>query len=752
MRTTIKLILSLVIAVAAVAIVFAYIQVNRDRGELQTELERRSRLLALGLQGTIGPLINAGPSADLERLVEKFGNRERLYGVAVYDAQGRPLAMTPGLKPILTDTPQTVASSLSRREDIGGFYPIGGKKMHVYSLPLPGPEGPAGALAIIHDTTFIRRELSRTWLLTFERILAQMLLISLVTLMIIRWNIMGPIARLAEWTKWLRTGPPGDTVAAPKAGLFDPIAREVTTMAQHLSAAKTAAEREAKLREASESLWTPERLRESVRGRMKGKLLYVIANREPYMHLRRERKTEVIVPAGGLVTALEPVLRATAGMWIAHGAGDADFDVVDANNRLGVPPNDPVYTLKRVALDKEEEAGYYYGFANEGIWPLCHIAHTRPIFRADDWTQYSRVNQKFADVALDEMKSVAEPCVLVQDYHFALLPKMIHDKRPDARIAIFWHIPWPNPEAFGICPWQREILSGMMGANLVGFQTQYFCNNFLETIDRTLEARIDWDRFTVLKEGVTTMVKPFPISVAFPTAFQDVFEGTDKIQGKAALLKGLGIKAKYLGVGVERMDYTKGVLERFRAIERFLEKNASYQGEFVYVQIGAPSRTSIRRYQDFLAETEREVNRINAKFKRRDWRPIVYLNKHHSHREILPFYRNADLCLVTSLHDGMNLVAKEFVAVRDDGGGVLILSRFAGASEELRDALIVNPYDIEQLADAIRTGLEMAPEEKSARMKQMRDIVKEHNVYRWAGTLIEQLVKIPVSQSPANHQ
>ena len=283
----------------------------------------------------------------------------------------------------------------------------------------------------------------------------------------------------------------------------------------------------------------------------------------------------------------------------------------------------------------------------------------------------------------------------------------------------------------------------MLGADLVGFHTQFHCNNFLDTVDRTLESRIDWERFAVNKEGHTTLVKPFPISVAFPDAFQDVHdEPADAPEDRAALLKELGVKTKYLGVGVERMDYTKGVLERFRGIERFLEKYSRFQGEFVFVQIGAPSRTHIKRYHDFLAEVEEEAERINWKFKAKDYRPIVFLKKHHSHREILPFYRPADVCMVTSLHDGMNLVAKEFVAARSDESSVLILSLFTGASRELRDALIVNPYDIEQLADAIRFSLEMEPAEKVRRMKRMRETVREHNIYRWAGNLIEDLTRI----------
>ncbi|MBI1745468.1 MAG: trehalose-6-phosphate synthase [Acidobacteria bacterium] len=413
-----------------------------------------------------------------------------------------------------------------------------------------------------------------------------------------------------------------------------------------------------------------------------------------------------------------------------------------AQGKIKVPPDDPLYTLKRVRLTAEEEQGYYYGFSNEGLWPLCHIAFTRPIFRSEDWSYYMGVNEKFAQAALEELEDVEEPCILIQDYHFACLPRLIKERRPDARIALFWHVPWPNPEAFGICPWQKEILQGMLGADLIGFHIQFHCNNFLETVDRILESRVDWERFTVVKEGHSTLVKPFPISVAYPSVFQDIAKGALVKHDEKTLFQNLGITAKFIGVGVERMDYTKGVLERFRAIERFLEKYHQYQGQFTFIQLGEPSRTHIKRYQDFLVEVAAMADQINQRFKTKDWKPIVFLEKHHSHLEILPFYQRADFCMVTSLHDGMNLVAKEFVASREDETGVLILSPFTGASRELKDALIVNPYDIEQMADIMGMALEMEPEEKMIRMKRMRETVKEHNIYRWAGNLMEELTRI----------
>jgi trehalose 6-phosphate synthase len=512
-------------------------------------------------------------------------------------------------------------------------------------------------------------------------------------------------------------------------------------MAKSLDQARFAAETEARLREAGESVWTSERLAVHVQARLDGGQLFVVSNREPYVHVRRGKSVEVVVPPSGLVTALEPVLRACDGTWIAHGSGDADRETVDQHDRLRVPPEDPRYSLRRVWLTKEEEEGYYYGFANEGLWPLCHIAHTRPIFRAADWVHYQEVNRKFADAVLQEIKHISKPAILVQDYHFALLPRLIKQSRPDARVAIFWHIPWPNAEAFGICPWQRELVDGLLGADLIGFHIQSHCNNFLQSVDRVMESRIDWEHFSVARLEHVTMVRPFPISVA-PEEQPAHNAAEAAYLERSALMKNLDVETTFMGIGVDRVDYTKGILERFLAIERFLEKYPSYQGQFTFVQIGAPSRTHIKRYHDLVAEVEAEAERINWRFQTSKWKPIVLLTRQHTHAEIQPYYRAADLCLVTSLHDGMNLVAKEFLATRQDERGVLILSKFTGAARELLDALLVNPYDIDQTAEAIHVALEMNPEEKQARMQRMRKTVREHNVYRWAGNLMAELCEV----------
>jgi trehalose 6-phosphate synthase len=736
-----RLIVSLIVGVTLVSLCSSYYQVLMLSRQLRKDLEHRAELLGESLAGNVERDLERSDSRTLQRTVQQFANREHLAGLAVYDPQGQPLAVTTALQSLMASAPPLVLQALKQERDTSGFVKIGHAHTHIYALPLHFGEELIGGLAIIHDSGYIRSESLRIWRETFLSALAHVVLIVLITLLIVRWSVAGPIARTAVWMRSLRTGRISSRLKLPDLELFRPLAREVATFAESLNNARCAAELEARLRASGESLWTADRLAVHVRGRLEDGRLFVVSNRQPYIHLRRGKTVEVSQPASGLVTALEPVLRACGGTWVAHGSGDADMEAVDVHDRLLVPPDDPHYTLRRVWLSKEEEEGYYYGFANEGLWPLCHIAHTRPLFRASDWKHYHDVNRKFADALLEEMENVSNPVVLVQDYHFALLPRMIKQRRPDARLAIFWHIPWPNPEAFGICPWQRELVDGLLGADLIGFHIQSHCTNFLQTVDRIVESRIDWDHSTVQRLDHRTVLRPFPISVEALDLTAELGQRSG-YEERGSLLKALGLEAALMGVGVDRIDYTKGILERFLAIERFLEKYPRYQGVFTFVQIGAPSRTHIKRYHDLQAEVEAEADRINWRFQADQWKPIVFLNRQHSHKEVEMYYRAADLCLVTSLHDGMNLVAKEFVASRHDERGVLILSCFTGAARELRDALQVNPYDIDQTAEAIRSALEMRSEEKQLRMQRMRKVVREHNVYRWAGSLIGELCEV----------
>ena len=749
MRMSLRLILSLVVAVTVVSVLFAFYQVAAEDRNRRNELEKRAQVLAESLQETVQPLLAKGAQDDVQRIVDRFGNRERLAGVVIYDNQGRYVLTTSNLAERLgTGLPAPVTRAVMHGNGRGSFLQVADTPMHVYAVPLRMNDQTTWALAVFHDASYIEAQNMNIWRDTFKHVLIQMMLIATITLLIVRFSMERPLARMTQWLHDLRAGTTVPEPEPPGGDVFSPLTREVTDLALSLKMARASAEEEARLREAAASQWTAERLRVYQQALLEGSRLFVVSNREPYEHVYKGKSVETIVPASGLVTAMEPILRACAGTWVAHGAGDADHETVDSHDRLPVPPGEPQYTLRRVWLTREEEQGYYYGFANEGLWPLCHIAHTRPVFRAEDWEAYRDVNRKFADVVLDEMAGAEHPIVLVQDYHFALVPRLIKEKRPDARVAIFWHIPWPNAEAFGICPWQRELLEGLLGADLLGFHIQSHCNNFLETIDRALESRIEWERFAVNRGGHITSVRPFPISVAFKENGRFPSDGAESSrQERAAVLKQLGIQADYLAVGVDRLDYTKGIPERFRGVERFLEKNPEFVRRFTLVQIGAPSRTHIGRYQDLIAEVECEAERINRRFHANHWKPIVFLKRHHTHKEIDPIYRAADMCLVTALHDGMNLVAKEFVATRNDDSGVLVLSLFTGASRELQDALIVNPYDVEQLADAIHLAIEMDPKEKRERMRRMRRIVKENNIYRWAANLIGAVAEIRLEPS-----
>jgi trehalose 6-phosphate synthase len=764
MRTALKMVLPLIVSVAVVSVLFAWYQVRTERRVLRSELSRRAEILGEALQESVEPLLNKAPDKNLQRLVERFSEREHLKGVAVYDTGGKALAITPGIATIFQNWPEEVKISADKDQIHDQFVSKDGRgeaemaaplALHIHAVPLHRNNGElAGALALFHDTTYIDVQVAHTMRDSLVNALVQTILIAGLALILVRWTFMRPIKRTAHWLRTMRTGGVNGTKPPPElpegqGEIFDQLHREVTHLARDLNTARASAEEEARLRETGASQWTAERLRVRLQNKLHETPLFVLSNREPYMHERNEKDGSigVIVPASGLVTALEPVLLACNGTWVASGTGSADRDVVDANDRLRVPPDHPSYTLRRVWVSDEEDKGFYEGFSNEGLWPLCHIAHARPVFRPEDWIQYQRINRRFADVVLQEMEGTESPILLAQDYHFALLPRMVKEARPDTRVAIFWHIPWPNAEMFGICPWQKELVDGLLGADLIGFHIQTHCNNFLETVDHAVEALTEWDRFAVNRNGHLTRVRPYPISVAFPESNPAEAYRQSAGPERAAICRELGIEASVLGVGVDRVDYTKGILERFRAIERFLDQYPSYQRRFSLIQIGAPSRTDIARYKNFLEEVDAEADRINGKFQVGRWKPIVFLKRHHSHEEIARYYRAASVCLVTSLHDGMNLVAKEFVASRVDDRGVLVLSTFAGAAHQLSDALLVNPYDIMQLSEAIHSALEMPEAEQAKRMHWMRLAVKEHNIYRWAANLISDLTDIRTEAS-----
>ncbi|HLV68654.1 MAG TPA: trehalose-6-phosphate synthase [Polyangiaceae bacterium] len=486
---------------------------------------------------------------------------------------------------------------------------------------------------------------------------------------------------------------------------------------------------------ASRVPWTPERLRAVLRTELHGERIVVVANREPYIHERDEHGgVRVVHPASGLVTAIEPMMRACSGVWVAHGGGSADRATVDAHDRVRVPPGEESYVLRRVWLSEEEERRYYYGFSNEGLWPLCHVAHRRPVFRQEDWEEYRRVNARFAEAVLDEV-SVDDPIVLVQDYHFALAPKMIRGELPNATILTFWHIPWPNSERFGICPFRDELLEGLLGSSILGFHTRKHCNNFLDAADVYIESRIDREDNAVVQHGRPTLVRPYPISIEWPVHWLD--ELPSPAECRKALLDELGLpERQLLGVGVDRLDYTKGIEERLFAVDELLTRYPEFRGRFTFVQLAAPSRTRIAYYRDLNQRVEDLASCINERWNAHGAPAIVLLRSHHEPPSVYRTLRAADLCYVSSLHDGMNLVAKEFVAARDDERGVLVLSEFTGAARELPEALIVNPYDLRAASTALAAALRMSGEEQGSRMRAMRRQVSERNVYRWAGSIL----------------
>jgi trehalose-6-phosphate synthase len=314
-------------------------------------------------------------------------------------------------------------------------------------------------------------------------------------------------------------------------------------------------------------MWTQERLNDLVKKKLADYLFIVVSNREPFIHTYSGRNISVLIPASGLTVALNPVMQACGGTWVAHGSGDADRDVVDKDSKVGVPPEDPKYSLKRVWLSKKDEAGYYYGFANMALWPLCHIVYNRPIFDKAEWSVYKKVNAIFAKSVLEEVGD-RKAFVFIQDYHLALLPKMLKEKNPNIITAQFWHIPWPNREAFRICPWKEEILAGLLSNDLLGFHLRYHCQNFLDTVDRMIEARVDMERYEVSCGGRKTAVLPFPISIDYEQINRDAQK--DEVTVEMEKLKdSLGLDDEIIGVGMDRIDYTKGIPDRLRAIDKF---------------------------------------------------------------------------------------------------------------------------------------------------------------------------------------
>jgi trehalose 6-phosphate synthase len=719
MRLSLRFIVPLALVLGLIAYVVTPLVDRLALRWFVRDLDLRASLIANTIDEPVRALLDSGNTRGIQQYFVRITRDERVYAIGLCpSATARPISSVGFPSDIQCD-------SLERFQ---------GDSAHVIT-PATGPllvsvrtlqtaSGVGRQLILVHDMSFVTRRSEETRRYLFYFFIGLAALVSTITVFIAQLSWRG-------WVTSLRTLLRGERLRAEglesHSGDLQPIANDLRELIRDLQA-------DHRLRDDERIAWSADSLRDILHRELRGHEVIIVSNREPYIHVKHNDGIAIQRPASGLVTAVEPIMRACSGTWIAHGSGSGDREVVDKHSRVAVPPDSPAYQLRRVWLTPEQEAGYYYGFANEGLWPLCHIAHVRPTFRASDWEQYEEVNRLFADAILEEVR-VRDPVVLIQDYHLALLPRMVRDRLPDATIVTFWHIPWPNPEAFGICPWREQVIKGMLGSSILGFHTQFHCNNFLDTVDRTVEARVDRETFTVSYEGKGTAVKRYPISVEWPPSAE--LTARPVTQCRAAIRDLHGLPENHsIGVGVDRLDYTKGIEERFRAVERLMEMHTEWIGRFTFVQIAAPTRTSIDDYHLYEERVRRLAARINARFPNVAHPPIKLLVEHHDTADVAVYYRGADVCFVSSLHDGMNLVAKEFVAARDDDAGVLVLSRFTGAARELPEALIVNPYDVEQSASALHVALTMPKSLQRERMKLMRALIAEFNVFRWAGRML----------------
>ncbi|HEX4596571.1 MAG TPA: trehalose-6-phosphate synthase [Burkholderiaceae bacterium] len=693
------------------------------------DLDLRGALLANALSDSIAEALTREGGSHLQVLFNRAVQDERLVAIGLCSLDGRLLHRTAGYPVTLT-----CAAARQAAEHSESLLRIEGGPVHVGVYPADDDSGRIADLVLLHDMSFIERRSQDTREYLIILIAALGVTIAIITVVVAQLSWRG-------WVSGARALLRGEGLLRP----LIPPTPELAPLAADLRKRLRELDDEYRRMLGPESEWSPEQLRSLLRTQLRGDEMIVVSNREPYIHESTPGGVVVRRPASGLVTAIEPVVRACSGIWIAHGSGNADRQVVDERDHILAPPGRDEYTLRRIWLTEKEEAGYYYGFANEGLWPLCHVAHVRPVFREADWLAYSEVNRRFADAVVSEARS-DDPVVMVQDYHFALLPAMIRERLPRATILSFWHIPWPNPESFGICPWRREILEGMLGSTILGFHTRYHCKNFIETIDRTLEARIEHEHSTISFHDDDTLVESYPISIEWPGAVGAAsWPSIEQCRRKVCERLGLGIDQK-IAVGVDRLDYTKGVLERMKAAECLLERHPEWIGRFVLVQAAAPSRGILEEYRSFQQQAVQLAEAINQRFGRPGYQPVYLLMEHHEREAVTELYRAADVCLVTSLHDGMNIVCKEFVAARDDERGVLILSRFAGAAREMTEALIINPYHIEEAAAAIQRALTMPEAEQRERMASLRMTVREFNVYRWAGRMLTDAGRLRLRQ------
>ena len=716
MRFSLRFVIPLVAVLVLIGVAIVPLVESLTRMWFVRDLDVRSRLIASTMHESLVEVLQSSSNRKVLYFLNRLTKDERLFAVGFCDAQER----------LRFQTAQFPSSLNCRHEPLAQDSTIvkfGKDTLHVARYTVE-ENGLRGQVILVHDMRVIEERVVSTRKYIFFLFAALGAVISLVTVIMVNLSWRSLISGLRLFIK-------GGGFLKPLSQIKHPVLRP---LAKELKGFIRGLETERRARDKSQIVWTPKMLKTILKEDLAGDEVLVVSNREPYIHSWNKGQIEVQVPASGLVTALEPIMRACSGTWVAHGSGSADKAAVDKTGHIRVPPKNPSYSIRPVWLTREEEKGYYYGFSNEGLWPLCHMAYTRPIFRTTDWQTYMSVNRRFADVVVEEART-SDPVILVQDYHFALLPRLIRNRLPSATIITFWHIPWPNPEAFGICPWREEILDGMLGSSIMAFHTRFHCNNFIDTIDRYLETRIDRENSTVSFGGQITAVRNYPISIEWPGRAYATARPVSETRQQVRESHQLPLDCM-VGIGVDRMDYTKGILERFLAVERLLELRPEWVGRFAFIEIAAPTRSEISHYQQFANEVSALAERINERFKKGTYQPIILKMERHEPAQVFDYLRAADVCMVTSLHDGMNLVAKEFVASRDDERGVLILSQFTGAARELLEALIVNPYDIDQCAAALDLALAMPLTEQRDRMRSMRSLIQEFNVFRWAGRML----------------
>jgi trehalose 6-phosphate synthase len=681
------------------------------------DVESRSRLISHTIRASVVRDLADGSLDRLGVIFASAAEDKRVLAVGLCDETGTLREATPLM-------PKTFSCQKAARSQGESFSSISndGRQVLVGAFPI-AEGGHKVHLIVVHDLSYIDARSGQMQTLAVAAVVGAAIVIFGVAGALAFLQMRGWLGLLRQAIEDLRSGRPS-AIARNDPPFF---AAQIQQLLQDLETGKTPSE-------AAQIEWTPESLLDLLRDALPGAEVIIVSNREPYIHNRTETGVVLQTPASGLVSALEPVMRACGGTWIAHGSGTADREMVDSADRLDVPPSAPAYKLRRVWLTEEEQDGYYYGLANEGLWPLCHIAFVRPVFRESDWQLYERVNERFADAVAQEARTDA-PIVLVQDYHFALAPKMIRERLPKATIITFWHIPWPNAETFGICPWKEKIIEGLLGSTILGFHTRFHCNNFLETVDRFIESRIDREQASVTLGGHETLIRPYPISIEWPPKALAGQPPVEVCRAQVREALGLAPDAK-LAVGIERFDYTKGILDRMESVDALLTREPEWKGRFTFVQVAAPTRSKLASYSRLQDEAMALAEEINARHGDGVYQPIRLIIRHHEPPEVFELFRAADFCIVSSLHDGMNLVAKEFVASRDDEQGVLVLSSFTGASRELSEALIVNPYDAGEMSAAFGTALRMPAPEQRERMRLMRQQVREQNVYRWAGRML----------------